>query len=322
MSIKSEFWQQHTLANRLQSILLFIIMLLFLALLGWLLWGNQGVFWLLLTGIILLYYNPAASPRLIMHLYRATPLTSTQAPMLNSILNELALLGGLKRVPTLFYIPSSMVNAFTVGNRNEAGIAITDGLLHTLSRREIISVLAHEISHVRNNDIWVMAVADLISRLTGLLSLFGQILLLLNLPLILLTPNVSINWFAILLLILAPNLSALAQLGLSRMREYNADLGAVRLTGDPQGLASALLRIEQKSGSLFENILLPGRRNPEPSLLRSHPPTDERIRRLIALKPAMEKRAQASEQADLFHNERPGHLVKRKPKWHISGLWH
>jgi len=79
---------------------------------------------------------------------------------------------------------------------------------------------------------WVMGLADLFSRLTSTLSLFGQFLLLLNLPLLMFS-NVGISWFAILILIFAPSISALAQLGLSRTREYHADLNAVRLTGDP-----------------------------------------------------------------------------------------
>ncbi|WP_240992081.1 zinc metalloprotease HtpX [endosymbiont of Riftia pachyptila] len=253
-------------------------MVSFLSLLGWVLWGVDGIFWLLLLGFVLLLFNPVASPWLIMRMYRATRLTSVKAPTLDSTLRELAHRAGLHRVPELFYVPSPMVNAFTVGSRNEAVIAVTDGLLRSLDTRETVGVLAHEVSHIRNNDMWVMGMADLFSRLTSLLSLLGQFLLLLNLPLIVMS-NVSINWFAILLLIFAPNLSALAQLGLSRTREYEADLSAARLTGDPEGLANALVKIEQRSGSLLERLFLPGRRIPEPSLLRTHPPTKERVRR-------------------------------------------
>jgi len=179
-------------------------------------------------------------------------------------------------------------------------------------------VLAHEVSHIRNNDMLVMSIADLISRLTSLLSLFGQFLLLLNLPLILLT-NVSINWFAIFLLVFAPNLSSLAQLGLSRVREYNADLGAARLTADPRGLASALVKIGQYSGSFFEKIMMPSRRIPVPSLLRTHPLTEDRVQRLMALDPAA---IPPSEPHDLSYNINSRDVVNHKPRWHINGLWH
>ncbi|KRT56746.1 heat shock protein HtpX [endosymbiont of Ridgeia piscesae] len=288
-------------------------MVSFLSLLGWVLWGVDGIFWLLLLGFVLLLFNPVASPWLIMRMYRATRLTSVKAPTLDSTLRELAHRAGLHRVPELFYVPSPMVNAFTVGSRNEAVIAVTDGLLRSLDTRETVGVLAHEVSHVRNNDMWVMGMADLFSRLTSLLSLLGQFLLLLNLPLIVMS-NVSINWFAILLLIFAPNLSALAQLGLSRTREYEADLSAARLTGDPEGLANALVKIEQRSGSLLERLFLPGRRIPEPSLLRTHPPTKERVRRLMALKPpVVEPLSFIRRERGFLQDDAPVYLVSRRP---------
>ncbi|RKZ95459.1 MAG: peptidase M48 [Gammaproteobacteria bacterium] len=318
MFIETEFWEQHALVNRLQSLLLFFMMLTFLTLLGWLLLGTDGIVILLLLGLILLFFNPVASPWLIMHLYHATPLIFNHAPVIDSALKELAYRSGLSSSPKLYYIPSRMINAFTVGTRDEAAIAVSDGLLKALTQRELLGVLAHEVSHIRNNDIWVMSIADLISRLTSMLSLFGQFLLLLNLPL-LLTGYVAINWFAILLLIFAPNLSSLAQLGLSRVREYDADLGAARLTGDPQGLASALYKINQYSGSFFEKVMMPGRRIPVPSLLRTHPLTEERIRRLMALNPATQPHP---EQTDLSYNIGPEHILHQKPRWHINGLWH
>ncbi len=322
MAIDSQIWHQHALANRIQSLLLLVAMVSFLSLLGWVLWGVDGIFWLLLLGFVLLLFNPVASPWLIMRMYRATRLTSVKAPTLDSTLRELAHRAGLHRVPELFYVPSPMVNAFTVGSRNEAVIAVTDGLLRSLDTRETVGVLAHEVSHIRNNDMWVMGMADLFSRLTSLLSLLGQFLLLLNLPLIVMS-NVSINWFAILLLIFAPNLSALAQLGLSRTREYEADLSAARLTGDPEGLANALVKIEQRSGSLLERLFLPGRRIPEPSLLRTHPPTKERVRRLMALKPPIaEPLSFIRRERGFLQDDAPVYLVSRRPRWHVTGLWH
>ena len=112
-----------------------------------------------------------------MRMYGATRLGPGQAPSLSAALLELSQRAGLSEVPDLYYLPSSMVNAFTVGRRREAAIAVTDGLLRTLDIRELTGVVAHEVSHIRNNDIWVMGVADLFSRLTSLLSLFGQFLL-------------------------------------------------------------------------------------------------------------------------------------------------
>jgi heat shock protein HtpX len=168
----------------------------------------------------------------------------------------------------------------------------------------------------------VMGLADLFSRLTSVLSLFGQLLLLVNLPLLLMS-QVTINWFAILILIFAPHLSALAQLGLSRTREYDADLNASRLTGDPEGLARALTAIDRLQGDWLERVLLPGRRLPEPSLLRTHPPTQQRVARLLALQRSVNARHLP------LRIDRPSGVdvlsddgIRRAPRWHISGLWH
>jgi len=97
--------------------------------------------------------------------------------------------------------------------------------------------------------------------------------------------GVQIPWLGLLLLVFAPTIGGLLQLGLSRTREYDADLEGAALTGDPEGLASALLTLERKQGNLWEG-LFPGGRIPDPSLLRTHPRTEDRIRRLISLAPS------------------------------------
>jgi heat shock protein HtpX len=317
-----EVWHRHALANTLQSIALLAAMGGFLALLGWMLWGANGVVWLLLAGALLLLFNPVASPGLIMRMYRAERVTPDRAPLLTGALTDLARRAGLPTVPALYYIPSSMTNAFSTGFSDHAAIAVSDGLLHRLNTRETVAVLAHEVSHVRNNDIWVMGMADMFNRLTSMLSLFGQFLLFLNLPLMLLS-GVSIHWGAVLILILAPTLSALAQLGLSRTRELNADLNAVRLTGDPKSLARALVKIEQTQGPFWERILLPGRRIPEPSMLRTHPPTEERVRRLLELElPTRPVAITLPLQRGIGAEPRVGDPITRRPSWHITGLWH
>ncbi|HFE47905.1 MAG TPA: peptidase M48 [Chromatiaceae bacterium] len=290
----------------------------FLVLLGWLLWGREGISWLLFSGFLLMMLNPVATPGLIMRLYHARPLSVSEAPGLHANLRELARRAGLRHPPRLYYIPSRMVNAFAVGNAANSSIALTDGLLRLLDERELTGVLAHEISHVRNNDLWVMGIADLFSRLTSVLSLFGQLLLFVNLPLLLVSGAV-INWYAVLLLIFAPNLSALAQLGLSRSREYHADLNAVLLTGDPEGLASALLKLESAEVSAFEQILWPGRRLPEPSLLRTHPPTEERIRRLMSLESPHADAVSAS--ISPAWKAPPSAAGLGVPRRHLGGLW-
>jgi heat shock protein HtpX len=139
--------------------------------------------------------------------------------------------------------------------------------------------MAHEVSHIANRDLWIMGLADTMSRVVSLASWIGQLMLLINLPLVL-AGGAHIPWHVPLLLIFSPTIMALLQLALSRTREFDADRGAAELTGDPGGLASALLKLERRTGRFWEDIFLPGRRIPEPSLLRTHPPTEDRVARL------------------------------------------
>ena len=311
-------WRQHVNINRLQSLLLLMVMVGFLALLGALLWGREGIYILISLGLLMLVFNPSISPVLVMRLYQARPLHPRQAPSLYAAIEALSARAELPRIPQLYYLPSGMLNAFAVGSRKQAAIAVSDGLLRSLDHDELIAVLAHEISHVRSNDMRVMGLADMFSRLTSLLSLLGQLLLIINLPLVLLG-MATINWFAIIILILAPTISALAQLGLSRTREYHADLNAAALTGDPQALARALVKIDRVQGGWLERLLLPGRSAPEPSMLRTHPPTEERVQRLMELKPHPGRQWLESRGPVQLHAIAPVH---RSPGWHWHGLWY
>jgi heat shock protein HtpX len=272
----------HRWNNRFHAALLLGGMGLLLALIGWVLGGMAGAVLALAFGALLTGLTPNISPRLMLRLYRGRLLQPSDAPGLFQAVHDLALKAGVERGIALYYIPSSLMNAFSVGTRDEPTIAVTDGILRGLSNRELPGVLAHEISHIQHNDMWIMTMADGVSRVVSLLALFGQILLIVSVPLMLLD-RVRLPWLPILLLLAAPTLSALLQLALSRNREYDADLDAARLTGDPQGLALALQRLEQAQGSLWEQVLMPGMRVPNPSLLRTHPRTEERVARLTAL---------------------------------------
>jgi heat shock protein HtpX len=305
--------------NRLQSTLLLLAMGLVWALLGWMLAGRDGMLLLLVVGVIALLFGVWSAPAAVMVMYRARPLSPRQAPRLHYLMEELSRRAGLDAVPALFYVPSRLVSAFSVGTGERTVIALSDGLLRNLSLRELAGVMAHELSHVQHHDTWVMALADLVSRMTHFLSLFGQLLLLLNLPLLLFT-DYSIPWLLVILLILAPGITALLQLALSRQREYDADAGAAALTGDPLGLAAALQRLEQADASWLDHLFMPGRRVPEPSLLRTHPPTEERVRRLRAMAAESAEAWWEGEQAgEGLHGGPP---VDRRPRRNLFGLWY
>jgi heat shock protein HtpX len=317
--MKQDVVGSHDLRNRLHSLLLLTSMMLLLVFLGWLIGGRAGIIWAVALGGISLIFGQQASPQLILRMYRARPLTAQEVPQLYQILNELARRANLAYVPTIYYIPSRMMNAFAVGTQRNAAIGLTDGILRGLDLRELTGVLAHEMSHIRNNDMRSMNIADVVTRITNLFSTFGKFLLFLNLPLILMG-TYAISWWAILLLIIAPTLSGLLQLALSRTREFDADLDAVQLTHDPIGLMRALQKLEYHSANLWQQVLFPGRGVPDPSIFRTHPHTKDRVARLQELS--------TQEYQPLLPAEQPFALpgrftrITRQPGWRMMSLWY
>ncbi len=319
--VSEEQRRRHKLRNLLHSALLILGMVTILGVSAYALWGGAGVVWALIGAGLAFAFSPNIPPEWVMRMYRAVLLHPRDAPELHELLVTLARRAELPKVPRLYWIASPVLNAFAVGRREEAAIALTDGILRSLDMRELAGVLAHEISHIRNNDLWIMQLADTMSRFTSLLSYFGQLLLILNLPL-LLVGRVGAPWLAVILLIFAPTIMALLQLALSRAREFDADLDAAGITGDPAGLASALGKLERYQGRFWEEILLPGRRIPEPSLLRTHPPTEERIRRLLSLyeaRPEIARRISLPPRARL-----PDRFAAAfgPPRYRWPGIWY
>ena len=274
----------HKMRNRLHSLLLLLGIGVVLSLSAMLVWGPSGVVWALLAVAFLVFFAPRLPPEAVMRMYRATEVHPRSAGQVGRILEILSERAGLRKRPRLFVIPSSTLNAFATGSPDNANIAVTAGLLRTLNLRELAGVLAHEVSHIRNNDLWVMGLADAMSRFTQALSTLAVILASFNI-MGMLVGVIFVSWWAILVLYLAPLVSSLLQLGLSRAREYDADLEGALLTGDPQGLISALAKLERYTGRFWEDLMfpVPGRRVPQPSLLRSHPSTEDRIARLREL---------------------------------------
>ncbi|MEM7020982.1 MAG: zinc metalloprotease HtpX [Pseudomonadota bacterium] len=307
----------HKLRNLLQSAILLGGMVVILGLCGWALFGPQGVLGMVLGSALSLLFSPRISPRLVLRLYRARELDPSELPKVFALQARLAERAGLSHQPRLYYIPSRMLNAFAVGRPDDAVIAVTDGLLRSMTLREIAGVLAHETSHIRNNDLWLMGLADLVGRLTRLMTLIGLLLLILAVPLWL-GGVTNLPWLVIPLLLFAPQLTTLMELALSRAREFEADLDAAGLTGDPAGLASALAKLERIQRGPLEQLLMPGLRVPEPSLLRSHPPTEDRIARLRDL----ETSSDTSRQHDQSAPQTPGAPVSRPPRARVLGYWH
>jgi heat shock protein HtpX len=276
--------REHKARNDLHFALLVGAMGLLTAFSVWLVWSWTGVLVALVLIAGLYAFAPRLPPEVIMRMYRARPLDRGHGGQIVYVVDELARRAALPAAPAVYVIPSMTLNAFATGTPEKAVIGITEGLLRRLSLRELTGVLAHEISHVRNDDLSVMSLADVMTRFTQALSYVALFLAIFNLPAMLLGDS-DIPLMALVLLYLAPTIGSLLQLGLSRTREYDADLEGAELTGDPRGLASALEKLERYQGHFWEDMMLPvpARRIPQPSLLRSHPPTDQRVARLLAL---------------------------------------
>ena len=308
------------LSNLLQSLMLIAGMALLLACCGWIIAGPDGVIVAALAGATSLAVSGRISPDLMLRLYRARLITARESPELIDIMAALTARAGLTRQPRLFYVSSPVLNAFSVGRGDHAAIAVTTGLLHAMTLRQLTAILAHEVSHIRHKDIWVMGLADIMTRMTRSMSLLGILLLIVNLPFAAAGVG-AVPWALVLLLVFAPTLGSLLQLALSRTREFEADLGAVRLTGDPIGLAAALEKMERAQGRFWEDIFVGGRRIPDPSLLRSHPHTAERIRSLLELR-AERHPGPLDMRETKVRPRRPFPRVPTRPRQRISGLWY
>ena len=276
-------WLRHKLWIEFQTFFLVTAMSALLGFLGWVIAGEVMAIFVLILMIGSYFILPKVSPHLLLRMNRCRELKPYEAPKIHGLVHALARRGEFKNLPTLYYLPSDQLNAFAAGSVENGAIALSDGLIRNLNLDEMAGVLAHEMSHLRHDDLKILAFADISSRVTGILSLIGQVLLLINFPLVLFM-NHQINWWVILLLILAPHIGDFLFLTLSRTREYDADLGAVELTGDPEGLALGLSKIHNYQNSVLKRLLFRGYKITESVLMRTHPPTQERIRRLFEVR--------------------------------------
>ncbi|MBX3530499.1 MAG: M48 family metalloprotease [Rhizobiaceae bacterium] len=276
--------RRHRWLNTVHTWLLAGGSLLLLAVTAYVFAGFFGVIVAIVFGAFAVAGVLRISPQMVLSMYKAQPVSRAEFPAGVEMVEELARRAGLPAAPRLHIVPSNMLNAFAVGGKDNSAIAITDALARRLSARELAGVLAHEMSHIAHEDLKVMAFADVVSRYTSIMSSIGIFTLLLNLVGLAGGYSEPVPWLGVIVLIVAPTIGGLLQLALSRTREFDADLGAAMLTGDPDGLASALQKLEREQGRMWEQMMLPGGRNPHPSVLRTHPPTAQRVARLMQLK--------------------------------------
>lgn len=277
-NLNPETQRNHNRRNAFHTAMLVAGTGLLMGIMAYAVMGIPGLIGAFVFGAIGLASLSRMSPKMILNLYKAKPVAESELPELQQVVRQLALKAGLPTVPKLHYVPSRVLNAFAVGSREDSAIAVTDGLLRGMPMRQITGIVAHEIAHIMNGDLKVMGLADVLNRITSFMSALG----LIGVPIVFGT-GVDIPYVGLFLLIFAPTIGGLLQLGLSRAREYDADLDGVTLTGDPEGLATALAALEERQRGIWEGMFLPGSRTPQPSLLRTHPRTEDRIARLRAV---------------------------------------
>jgi heat shock protein HtpX len=256
---------------------------------GYYLVGNEqglilGLIFAALTSFGSWFYSDQAA----LAAYNAQPLTRQDAPQLYDLVESLSKDADLP-MPKLFVVPTRTPNAFATGrDPNHAAVAVTEGILDLLSTEELRGVLAHELSHVKNRDTLTQAVAG---TLAGAITFVGRIISFGALygPVTRDNRQGGNPLGLLFLIILAPISATLIQLAISRTREFGADRSAAEITYNPNALASALEKLETigkqipmngnpaYSPLLFINPLSGGGLQ---SLFLTHPPTEERIRRL------------------------------------------
>ncbi|MEM6930758.1 MAG: zinc metalloprotease HtpX [Myxococcota bacterium] len=265
----------HRGLNQLQTIGLIAILAIQTALVGFLVAGGVGAGFALVMGFVFAAGAARMPGWAALRMLGARPLPAWQAPWLNRVVDALSRRAELPKVPQLALIESPELNAMTVGSPDEPVVAVTRGLLRQLPDREIVGVLAHEISHIAHRDLRTLALAQAFASVTARMGPVGLFLV----PLGILFGAPSLAWVGLALLS-GPLLAQLLTLAVSRQREFAADDLAVELTGDPEGLATALHRIEQTGRRRARRLGVMA--EDAPVWLRSHPATHDRITRLGA----------------------------------------
>jgi heat shock protein HtpX len=255
---------------------------------GALIGGGQGMLFALLLGGAMNLWAYWYSDRMVLRLYNAQEVDAASAPQLYNIVQTLAARGGLP-MPRVYIIDEAQPNAFATGrNPEHAAIAATTGILQLLTRRELSGVIAHELTHVQRRDILTStitaSIAGAISTLANFGMFFGGSRDDERNPLV-----------ALLVLIIAPIAAMLIQFAISRTREFEADRGGAALCGDPRALADALMKIEHYARGVPMGtaeahpataqmmIVNPLTGGAIAHLFSTHPATEERVRRLLAL---------------------------------------
>jgi heat shock protein HtpX len=280
------------MANAMKTTLFLALLTGLFVAVGGLLGGQGGMVMAFGLALVMNFVSYWFSDKIVLAMYGAKPLDEAAAPAVHRIVRGLATRAQIP-MPRLYLIPSAAPNAFATGRSpRHAAVAVTDGILRIMDETELEGVLAHELSHVLNRDVLISTVAATIAGAISMLANIAQWGLMFGGSRD--EEGRSTNPIALILtVILAPLAAMLIQMAVSRSREFQADASGARLTRNPHGLAAALGKLEQAgrvvqmdanpaTAHLFIVNPLTGRSLV--NLFMTHPPIQERIARLRAMR--------------------------------------
>jgi heat shock protein HtpX len=273
--------------NTLRTVFLMTLLTLVLVGAGGALGGRGGALIALIMAGVMNLGSYWFSDKIVIKMYRGREVTEGA---LYDVVRELCLRGGLP-MPKVYILPQPTPNAFATGrNPKHAAVAATEGILQILSREELMGVMAHEMSHVGNRDILIGSIAATIAGAISYMAHMAQWAMIFGGR-----DDEDSNPIAMIaMMILAPIAAMLVQMAISRSREYEADKGGAKLCGNPFYLASALRKLEaansrspmpkvnEATAHMFIVNPLRGKGGLK-SLFSTHPPLEERVRRLESM---------------------------------------
>ncbi|MGC9045586.1 MAG: zinc metalloprotease HtpX [Thermodesulfovibrio sp.] len=278
--------------NTLKTMVLMVFLTVFFIFVGSVIGGKHGATIALIMAFGMNFFAYFFSHKVVLAMYGAKEVTEAEAPELYSIVRRLSQRAGLP-MPKVYIIDSEQPNAFATGRSPKHGVvAVTTGIMRILSREELEGVIGHELSHIKHRDILISTIAATIAGAISYLAQMAQWAMIFggyhdddkeggSHPIV-----------TLLMLIIAPLVAMIIQLAISRAREYEADAGGARLTGNPLYLANALRKLHYASqaipmdanpGTAHMFIVNPLSGRSLMKLFSTHPPIEERIARLEAM---------------------------------------
>jgi heat shock protein HtpX len=278
--------------NTTKTVLLMAALTVLLVVVGNLLGGQGGMMIAFLMAIVMNFGTYWFSDKIILRMYKAQEITKNDDPALFQITEELTARAGLP-MPKLYRIDGEQPNAFATGrNPQHAAVAVTEGIMRLLSKDELRGVIAHELAHIKNRDILVGTIAATFAGAISMLASMAQWAMIFG-------GGRSSNdreggspIAGIVMMIVAPLAAMMIQMAISRSREFIADEGGAQMSGNPISLANALRKLHSKVAQIPMEanqatahmfIVNPLSGGGFTKLFSTHPPMEERVKRLEAM---------------------------------------